>query len=343
MRAFGRYFWYRIKSTSLRLAALAAIATLLSSLFVFVYQTIEGKEWDYYSGSCTWLGISACILAVVLPMLELLGLKNRRNLDTLLFMPINSGKMLAVRLFNGFLQLVITTAASFLMAAAKIGVMDNADKRISDIAEFYFVLIAHAAIIYIVVSFAIFVANNAFDGVVFALGYSFIFANVAEALMQTFGQSKLGYSQEFLLYAPLARVTKIYDRTVFFDYKRSHMQWVQENLEYFKGKYCYESLYLWICVAVCMAIALVFLGARLKSHKMGEISDSIFGYKSLIPFYAITSVFSMDTGNPSTKFIIVIVAYIGYAVYRRGIKLRLSDYLWIGLIFATIVCDIVFL
>ena len=68
----------------------------------------------------------------------------------------------------------------------------------------------------------------------------------------------------------------------------------------------------------------------LKSlEKAGEISNSPFGYKLLIPLYGY-SLLMMYENIDFMTILIFIAMVIGYIVYRRSFKLKTSDLVFTG-------------
>ena len=58
-------------------------------------------------------------------------------------------------------------------------------------------------------------------------------------------------------------------------------------------------------------------------EKTEEISDSFLGYRVLIPYFALTGIIATLTFT--TWVIFEILALIGYTIYRRGFRYKLSD------------------
>ena len=70
-----------------------------------------------------------------------------------------------------------------------------------------------------------------------------------------------------------------------------------------------------------------FFGQR-RAEKTEEISDSWFGFKLLIPVYAFCSLIAL--GGITGLFDIVFV-FVGYVIYRRGFRLKKSDWIIMGI------------
>jgi hypothetical protein len=113
---------------------------------------------------------------------------------------------------------------------------------------------------------------------------------------------------------------------------------------------------IWSVVGVAAAFGVLFTANRVKTNKVGGISDSRFGYKTVIPlaviafllaeetnFYSMNSGFVSDFGNINFAYLFIPLAmFIAYVVYRRGFKLRLSDIIWVSAITVVVVALMIY-
>jgi hypothetical protein len=67
---------------------------------------------------------------------------------------------------------------------------------------------------------------------------------------------------------------------------------------------------------------------RKGAHMAGEVSDTIFGYKLLIPLYGYALLLMYSDLSVMTVLIFALML-IGYFIYRRGFKIRKSDIIFI--------------
>ena len=80
--------------------------------------------------------------------------------------------------------------------------------------------------------------------------------------------------------------------------------------------------YVWVGIYASCAYGYFSSFVRRGAEKAGEISESPFGYKFLIPFYGVCLIFSV--ADVILVFILPLM-FIGYVIYRRGVKLKKSD------------------
>ena len=77
-----------------------------------------------------------------------------------------------------------------------------------------------------------------------------------------------------------------------------------------------------------------------RTEKAEDISDSPFGYVSMIPLYALLIL--MCDFEISVLIIVTIATIIGYTIFRRGIKYKVVDYIVMGIMLALCLLAIIF-
>jgi hypothetical protein len=86
---------------------------------------------------------------------------------------------------------------------------------------------------------------------------------------------------------------------------------------------------LWIVVGIGSALGFVFTFGKRRAEKTQEVSESWFGFKLLIPLYAIAA---MITYGDLFVLVVLIVAFVGYIIYRKGFHLKKWDWIMLGLL-----------
>lgn len=76
-----------------------------------------------------------------------------------------------------------------------------------------------------------------------------------------------------------------------------------------------------------------------RTEKAEDISDSPFGYVSMIPLYAILTV--IYDIYVYSLIILTIATIVGYTMFRRGIKYKVVDYTVMGIMLALCVLAII--
>ena len=87
--------------------------------------------------------------------------------------------------------------------------------------------------------------------------------------------------------------------------------------------------FVWGVIGIAAAVGYVYRFAKKGAEKAGEISESWFGYRILIPIYGYCLIFLTTESFVSVfsvlYWLIFALMIIGYVVYRRSFRLKKSD------------------
>lgn len=121
-----------------------------------------------------------------------------------------------------------------------------------------------------------------------------------------------------LIYAPVDRVTSYVQGLVEHNDIRANYRWEEiQDMWYM--------FVVWGVIGVACLVGFILRFAKKKTHLVGEISSTPFGYKTLIPVVGYTFILGnvrYGIGNVVVSIIGMAVAYI---VYRRGVRFKKSD------------------
>ena len=323
MKSYMRSHLRDSLKTLLYLVAFSVAVTLIFSGSNQCYPNedyIDG-EWivtGYYYSSM--LGIPVTILAIscfALPVLEFSFFKKRRNLDCAYALPISRREMGIVHYLTGLLLLVIPYTCSYLINFLLMLRYPGAfDYRL--LFEHYILCMLLGICIYSVYVFVFNEANSTGDGVWFIILWTFVFYLIARAL---FGISYYDNLSEMgISFMALNGFTASYMDIIDGD----RVALTADIWENTKGM-IYISLWLVLGILSMIGHYLTF-GKRPAQHTE-EVSDSWFGYRVMIPIYAVCGmVLWQDIG---AWLIVEVIAVVGYMIYRKGLHLKKSD--WISL------------
>lgn len=324
MKSYMRSHLRDSLKTLLYLVAFSVAVTLIFSGSNQCYPNedyIDG-EWivtGYYYSSM--LGIPVTILAnscFALPVLEFSFFKKRRNLDCAYALPISRREMGIVHYLTGLLLLVIPYTCSYLINFLLMLRYPGAfDYRL--LFEHYILCMLLGICIYSVYVFVFNEANSTGDGVWFIILWTFVFYLIARAL---FGISYYDNLSEMgISFMALNGFTASYMDIIDGD----RVALTADIWENTKGM-IYISLWLVLGILSMIGHYLTF-GKRPAQHTE-EVSDSWFGYRVMIPIYAVCGmVLWQDIG---AWLIVEVIAVVGYMIYRKGLHLKKSD--WILLV-----------
>ena len=117
MKTFMRYLRYRLDSTKLRTLIFTVISVMLSLSVIKDCIRVYDNEYQYAESGIYILAVVLGIICTLIPILENMGFKNRRNLDTLFFFPLKREKMALVHYLSGFIQVIFIYTVTFVISA----------------------------------------------------------------------------------------------------------------------------------------------------------------------------------------------------------------------------------
>ncbi len=328
-----RYFIHHLKSVLPRLAVFTAISVLITVM------TANGEHSNYnpdHSGSGYYiLTVIIGFFATVLPMFEFSTFNNKRNLDTLFSLPIKRSSFAAVHIAVGFIQLfTVYTVSTVSLYIAHLDYAAYYD--FSYLIPYYLSIFGLGTAVYFIFTFIFTRANSTLDGIVFSVFWMFNIYLVY-SLLDSIYKFKLYIASSLILYSPLN------DVTTYFQYLTEMAEgWCDENNRialYFRTS-DYVIIACFCIMGVVSLIAALLTFSKKKVERVGEVSDSIFGYTLNIPLYfvCLTSLFDDVTATAW----LAICAVVGYFIFRRGFRLKKADLISIIISFILLcVCNVI--
>lgn len=327
MKTFGRYLLYRIENSALRTIIFTVLSVILTQNVISLC-TSNGRPIQYNETGIYMLAVVLSIICTVIPMLETMGFKNRRNLDTLYFFPIKREKMALVHYLSGWIQILFIYTVTFVIAYAYLGIKTNYF-ALYHMVPYYFLSLLLGLIMYSIFMFIFGQANTIADGVLFSVMWVFAIALMMTAVRETIIEEFIrndNYETTALInqlpswgivYMPINNLTVIFQ-----DLIEVNKQWSNTSVNLYREQW-YMFL-VWGVLGVASAVGYFITFVKKGANKAGEISDSWFGYRLLIPVYGYSLL--MIIGEIDILMIFIFVAMIiGYIVYRRSFKIRVRD------------------
>ena len=288
----------------------------------------EGFETDF----STAVAVLIC-LCWVMPMVSFYAFKNRRNIDIFNSLPLSRRKIALAHYLSGLLTVLIPAALAFF-AEVFVIIGYNAISLINlGWLAFYFVALMVMGWLYYSMNVFVFnEANHIFDGTAFIIGWNLVFAFIYyfANLPDLFEDLALPWVYVMDI---LARIEGVIETTTY-------------PLDFiFKFETTVAITLFWIVLGL-LSVALFFWRCnKKKSEHAGGISDSIFGYRLLIPLYIFPQILYSHIGCSYVDITVVAVwfalAFAGYSVCRQSFKFKSSDYWTIGcMAFVTVIIAI---
>ena len=339
MKTCASYFKYSLKKVLVEMLTLTVFALLLVHFSVsqsIVHWKADGVLDIRRSDLCLWVPSAILgVLAAVLPLLRLSAFKSRRNIDTLYSFPLSRRKMVAVQLGMGIGEMFCAFTLSYLyfifLYKLKAGAF-----HLFWLLPNYFAALVGGLILYFFVAFFFWQGNTVADGIVFAIGFAGAPALFVLDLSILFNSSLMSEAVWYLPFWHLNNTTGL------FYYKAMQdspvvMEVMGEQLSNNAYSWELDSLankfymyIVWFFVACILAAMLFYFAGRSKAEKAGDISDSFLGYRTLVPFYGYSILLNSTERAWEFSPIIYLLMIVGYILYRRGFKLRMSDWICLG-------------
>jgi hypothetical protein len=165
-------------------------------------------------------------------------------------------------------------------------------------------------------------ANTKGDGIWFIILYTFLVILVCGAL------SLLGvdlFDTELYCAMPWGVIDALTS-----DYKDLVEMNVSGGLKFFERGRAVFWLVFWIVVGIASAVGFFLSFGKRRMEKTEEISDTWFGYRLLIPIFAVCGMIVFH--DLIFGIIIWLFAVIGYTIYRRGFRYKKSDLIILALL-----------
>ncbi len=339
MKTFGRYLLYRLENSALRTVVFTIISVIITQNTIS--DCIDHGAVEYNSTGLYILATILGIICTVIPILETMCFKNRRNLDTLYFFPIKRRKMATVHFLSGFIQILFIYSVTFFIAFGYLAT--NTDYFALGYMPLYYLF--SILIGFVMYSFFMFIfgqANTVADGVVMCILWMFVLSIVSAVitgkvvipyLAAKDRESVIDLSGWGIAYAPINNLTVIFQDII--EVNKDALEYNSQAryaARYIKQAYMF---FVWGAIGIASAIGYVVAFVKKGAEKAGEISSSIFGYKLLIPLYGYSLLILFDWLElfDSLDFMVVLIfiaMVIGYIIYRRSFRLKASDLIFTG-------------
>ena len=331
MKTFGRYLVYRLNSSALRTLVFTLLSVLLTQSVII--DELQYTEIEYTESGIYMLAVILGIFCSIMPILELSGYKNRRNLDTLYFFPIKREKLALAHYLSGFIQVFAIYSVTFFVAYAYLAA--NTDIFALGYMMIYYVLsLLLGLVMYSVFMFIFIQANTVADGVLFCGLWIFVLFLVGWVLRTEILDSFITYHDHYptsiggienwgILYSPINNLTVIFQDLI---------ETNRIGSDVYAGMYKRQSymFFIWGVLGIAAAVGYFLTFEKRGAEKAGEISDSRFGYRTLIPTYGYSLLMLMGLYDGFMIVLILAMMVIGYIIYRRGFKFKTSDMVVVG-------------
>lgn len=329
MTGFKSYFSAHLRSNLRPIIYILIITASLGLILGLTGQPYE--EWNYatetyyddYHSTLYIPVLFMCVLAYVLPVMEFSFFKKRRNLDCAYALPISRRCMGAVHYLSGALILIGTFTLSYLLNFALLLTRGATYFNFPPMIAHYFLCVVLGLALYSILVFAFNEANTKGDGIWFMLLWTFVVTLVMLAIEELHSHYiLLAYQGCSIPWGVISTLTTTYQYIV----EKGDL-----SFAYFWQKpECFVWLFVWIAVGMAAAIGFFLSFGKRRMERTEEISDSFFGYRVLIPTYAVSVMIFFGSIDITAWVVIEILALLGYTIYRRGFHYKKSDIIFLA-------------
>lgn len=326
------YFKYQLKKQLLPLAVL-----VISTLVVYVFPALMDNygSWNNPQTDYVYLNLHVSnilvalgMMCVVMPIYMLSYKMTKRSADLYYALPLSRTKIFAVHFLVGFLYLICAYTIGYWLGFVIIAVKV---KRLFLIYYLWIYLasLVPAFIVYAITAFAFTRANTVSDGIIFVTLLHFVpvlIMSTAETLLWRFGITSYINSTSYFFFAPLDSAGRLISAISYGPEKVSVWTFTFSDITANLAARSVNDLIgcLFAFIAACAATAGMFLTEKeCKAENCGQISESIFGYKTLIPLFTVCLMVSLTEYFTESIALIILAfcAFIATIIYRRTIKI----------------------
>ena len=306
---------------------LAVLSAFLIIAIINVSTMISNSYDTYYKPQM--FGVFSTIFSVALVFLAMFefSFKMRKvSIDQAYSFPLKREKFYLSRFIIGYLEAAIPLVVTYIISMMYLKIK-GFPYLINYNAIFTFLpcLLILGLLAYGFVVFFYTQANNLIDGVA-TVGLALLAPILLVNALGSYGPMHNSHGSYYFIFYPIIGVTEAFNEAVL------------GGTIKFSFNYAFDSSYMVFATIIVLVVSLAatigsyFTPRTFDSEKCGQVSESWYCYKILLPVLLIsTSRFfqsSIITG------LMVVVTYFGYVLYRRSFKLNLKYWIVFGSIAA---------
>ncbi len=325
MTNFKEYFRLHLKANIRPMLYILAVVMVLTFLMGMSLQPVERYHSDIgfmvvdYNATLYIPVAFLCVLVYVLPVMEFSFFKKRINLDCAYALPISRRGMGIVHYLTGLIILFGAFSYSYLLNFAMLIGRGTEWFNFAPMVGHYFLCLLLGFSMYSVMVFVFNRANTRGDGIWFMVLHTFVFLLIASAYLQITDNWRLSDAiYPGVLWGTIDTMTTAYQNVVELRTESSVAFWnTREYVAWFV---------FWVVAGIASAVGFFLTFGKRRMEKTEEISNSYFGFRTLIPTFAITGMLAFAVWDNIIFWVIIeFFAILGYTIYRRGFHYKKSD------------------
>lgn len=312
------YFVYELKKNAYTLGCITLILTIL---YLLPLLTMYREDFASFNNLAEISAIGG-LLALALPCRIFKYRTTRRSVDLYYALPLSHTKIFITKFLFGLVMVYLPYTVAYwfgaLVAIAKAGDVINAVWYVPQ----YFASVLPIYCIYALTTFAFTRANTAKDGIMFILFWASAAGMVVLVILDLFADySSFYYPYYFLPYAPLDSATSYFMRKI------SERVYTEPDYAVMAIGFTLTGL-----MAAGATVWVMLTEKSAKGENAGQISESWFGYKVMIPFYTVSILSMIPLHSLMYIFVILVIigAYLLTSYYRRTLKISKNQIIILG-------------
>lgn len=329
-----KYFLYELKKSLFPIVALALIVSVVTVTGVFAAPTESGMP--RYGMPQTGVGYAAVwagLLAAFVPVWVFGYKTKKRSVDLYYSLPLSNMQILCVKYFIGLIAIVAPFTVGYFLGALSAtvhyasGVLSGGYYMLT-----YLACLPSLFCVYSICAFAFTRANRLLDGLVF-IGLwiilpLFFFNFIARVIDYDV------FPEGYLCFSPLSLVAQNLGEYIVVPIKHLPLTLCVEEI-------CAVTAVSAWAVAAC--VLTFVLEKKFKAENTGGISDSYFGYRTVLPIITLSLIGSLNLGDYISQIILFVVtcavSYLMTVLYRRSFKIGKRA----AIVFAaSVLCGLIF-
>ncbi len=331
---------YEIKRILLPLCIFAAITTALFAVTALSSDFILTQGFPEQSGTITSLypgnplgfvpAVTLCFLCYIVPCIQFSYRMKPRSVDLWYSLPVKRDTLLLVRTIGGLMLVFIPYAISYTVGVTIIACSENIF-HMSIYAALFFASLPAGILLFGINSFLFSRANSVGDGIIFMLAGTFLLTQPAlylKTYVSDLPREALN-SAQFTTFGPTEVIFQFFNAAICYRTSQQPYAWIPLTLTAIEG--------------IAAWFGLFYTAKSHRAESAGQISDSWFGLKFMIPYYLFfaaactpaKNVYNLEWQIPFVEYTLMIVlAVIAYFVYRRSFRLKRFDLYSLGASFS---------
>lgn len=275
-----------------------------------------------------------CVLCTAVPAMQFSYRMKRRSVDLWYSLPVKRNELVLARTLSGLTLVLMPYTLSYWVGFAIIACSENLF-HLSYYVPLFFASVPLAVLLFGINSFLFTRANTVGDGLLFIAAWTFLLAMPFLYLSTYFYHSmpdEINSITNYISYAPLCWLFSGFSNAI-----RSGRITIQDPALLYS---------LWSVIGAAAYFGLFFTAKKHPAENAGQISDSYFGYRVLIPAYlffgaccaAGGSLFGYSSSSPVfdasslvALALLLAAGLVAFFAYRRTFRIKLADLLSVAI------------